>query len=155
MDCSLPGSSIHGIFQVKVLKWVVISFSRVSSWPRDQTWVFYAVGRHFTVGGQCEELRPRQRSWGRRLDIRKGVSKPQETPCSRASTPKTRVYLLYCFVLSPTPLTLRGALPHNCDLNLYKGWIKKCNFSCRSLVKLLWVASGAEKNCSCCCISKP
>ena len=32
---------------------------------------------------------------------------------SRASTPKTRVCLLYCFVLSPTPLTLRGAVPHH------------------------------------------
>ena len=32
---------------------------------------------------------------------------------SRASTPKTRVCLLYCFVLSPTPLTLRGAVAHH------------------------------------------
>ena len=32
---------------------------------------------------------------------------------SRASTPKTRVCLLYCFVLSPTPLTLCGAVPHH------------------------------------------
>ena len=31
MDCSLPGSSIHGIFQAKVLEWVAISFSRGSS----------------------------------------------------------------------------------------------------------------------------
>ena len=62
-----------------------------------------------SAGGQCEELRPWQRSWGRRLGIHKGVIKPQETPCSRASNPKTRV----CFMLSPTPLTLRGALPHN------------------------------------------
>ena len=37
---------------------------------------------------------------------------PQETPCFRASTPKTRVYVLYCFMLSPTPLTLWGAVPH-------------------------------------------
>ena len=44
--------------------------------------------------------------------IRKGGIKPQETPCSQASTPKTRVYLLYCFMLSPTPLTLWGAVPH-------------------------------------------
>ena len=43
--------------------------------------------------------------------IRKGVIKSQETPCSRASTPQTRVYLLYFFMLSPIPLTLRGADP--------------------------------------------
>ena len=35
MDCSLPGSSVHGIFQTKVLEWVAISFSRGSSQPRD------------------------------------------------------------------------------------------------------------------------
>ena len=39
MDCSLPGSSIHGIFQAGVLEWVALSFSRWSSRPRDQTWV--------------------------------------------------------------------------------------------------------------------
>ena len=37
MDCSLQGSSVHGIFQARVLEWVAISFSRESSWPRDQT----------------------------------------------------------------------------------------------------------------------
>ena len=35
---------------------------------------------------------------------------------SRASTHKTRVCLLYCFVLSPTPLTLRRAVPHHLSL---------------------------------------
>ena len=35
---------------------------------------------------------------------------------SQASTPKARVCLLYCFVLSPTPLTLRGAVPHHLSL---------------------------------------
>ena len=49
VDCSLPGSSIHGIFQARVLEWVAISFSRGSSPPRDWTWVSYIVGRHFTL----------------------------------------------------------------------------------------------------------
>ena len=35
MDCSPPGSSVHGIFQARVLEWVAISFSRGSSQPRD------------------------------------------------------------------------------------------------------------------------
>ena len=39
IDCSLPGSSVHGIFQARVLEWVAISFSRGSSRPRDRTWV--------------------------------------------------------------------------------------------------------------------
>ena len=37
MDCSLPGSSVHGIFQARILEWVAISFSRGSYQPRDQT----------------------------------------------------------------------------------------------------------------------
>ena len=49
MDCSLPGSSVHGIFQARVLEWVAISFSRGSSQPRDGTWVSHIAGRHFTV----------------------------------------------------------------------------------------------------------
>ena len=32
MDCSLPGSSVHGIFQARVLKWVAIAFSSVTCW---------------------------------------------------------------------------------------------------------------------------
>ena len=38
MDCSPPGSSLHGIFQLRILEWVAISFSRGSSQPRDLTW---------------------------------------------------------------------------------------------------------------------
>ena len=37
MDCSLPGSSVYGIFQARILEWVAISCSRASSWPREQT----------------------------------------------------------------------------------------------------------------------
>ena len=37
MDCSLPGSSVHGILQSRILEWVFISFSRGSSRPRNQT----------------------------------------------------------------------------------------------------------------------
>ena len=49
MDCSLPGSSFHGIFQAIVLEWVAIFFSRGSSRPRDQTWVSHIVDRRLTV----------------------------------------------------------------------------------------------------------
>ena len=37
MDCELPFSSVHGISQVRILEWVAISYSRCSSWPKDQT----------------------------------------------------------------------------------------------------------------------
>ena len=49
MDCSPPDSSIHGIFQARVLEWVAISFSKESSQPRDWTRVSCIAGRHFTT----------------------------------------------------------------------------------------------------------
>ena len=49
MDCSPPGSSVHGILQTKILKWVTISFSRGSSQPRDRTWVSWTAGRFLTI----------------------------------------------------------------------------------------------------------
>ena len=49
IDCSPPGSSVHGILQATILEWVVVSFSRVSSPPRDQTPVSCIAGRFFTI----------------------------------------------------------------------------------------------------------
>ena len=49
MDCSLPGSSVYGIFQARVLEWVAISFSRRSSQPRDWSLVSHILGKCFTV----------------------------------------------------------------------------------------------------------
>ena len=40
-DCSLPGSSVQGILQARILEWFAISSSRGSSWTRDQTHVCY------------------------------------------------------------------------------------------------------------------
>ena len=41
MDCSLPGSFVHGILQARILEWVAMSFSRQSSKPRDQPHISY------------------------------------------------------------------------------------------------------------------
>ena len=55
MDCRVPGSSVHGVLQARILKWVAIFFSRGTSWPRDGTrvscigrWIFF----FFTTGSQ-------------------------------------------------------------------------------------------------------
>ena len=48
-NCSLPGSTVRGILQARVLEWVAISFSRRSSQPRDQTQVSRIAGRRFTI----------------------------------------------------------------------------------------------------------
>ena len=56
MDCSSPGSSIHGIFQARILEWVAIYFSRGSSRPRDETRVSHIAGRHSNVWATREAL---------------------------------------------------------------------------------------------------
>ena len=49
MDYSLPGSSVPGILQARILEWVAIPFSRGSSWPRDWNWVPCIAVRFFTT----------------------------------------------------------------------------------------------------------
>ena len=57
MDCSLPGFSVHRIFQTRVLEWAAIAFSRGSSQPRDWTEVSSIVGRCFTLWATREVQR--------------------------------------------------------------------------------------------------
>ena len=49
LHCSLPGSSVHGILQARILEWAAIPFFRVSSQLRDQTQFSCIAGRFFTV----------------------------------------------------------------------------------------------------------
>ena len=56
MDFSLPGSSVHGILQARILEWVAIAFSRGSSQPRDWTPVSHTAGRFFTIWTTREAL---------------------------------------------------------------------------------------------------
>ena len=50
MNCSLPGSSIHRIFQARILELVA------TSWPRDRTWISHVIDRCFTVWASREVL---------------------------------------------------------------------------------------------------
>ena len=49
MDCSLPGSSVHGIFQARVLEWVAISFLQGILRLKDQTWISCLAGGFFSA----------------------------------------------------------------------------------------------------------
>ena len=63
MTCSLPGFSVHGIFQARIPQWVAISFSRGHSWPRYQTPVSSVScisGRFFTHWAIREALYSRE-----------------------------------------------------------------------------------------------
>ena len=48
MDCSPPGSSVHRIFQARILGWVAISFSS-GSYQLGEQWVSRIAGRRFTI----------------------------------------------------------------------------------------------------------
>ena len=57
MDCSPPGSSVHGILQARILEWVAMPSSRGSSLPRDRTLSLMSperAGRFFTVSATWE-----------------------------------------------------------------------------------------------------
>ena len=58
MDCGSPGSSVRGILQARILEQVVISFSRGSSQPRDQTWVCTSCTGRQILYHQCHPGSP-------------------------------------------------------------------------------------------------
>ena len=74
MNCGPQGSSVHGIFQARILEWVVISYSRGSSPPRDQTCVS-RIGRQIfchwyhlgSLGSVVKNLPAKQETWVRSL----------------------------------------------------------------------------------------
>ena len=55
MDCSLPGFSVSGIFQARILAWIASSYFRGFSWPKDQTQVSYIACRFFTTGPPAKQ----------------------------------------------------------------------------------------------------
>ena len=69
VDCSPPGSSIHGIFQARILEWVAISFSRESYQPRDRTQLSRTAGRCFTLWATREDFNPKERQCQRMLRL--------------------------------------------------------------------------------------
>ena len=74
MDCSVPGSSVHGILQARKLEWVVVPSSRGSSWPRDPTHIFCCsctAGRFTKPPGHC--------SWGLQFTAWKWIISAMET----------------------------------------------------------------------------
>ena len=62
MDCSPPGSSVHGILQTRILEWVAIPFSRGSSHPKDRNWVPCIAGGFLTIWATREDWNIRPKS---------------------------------------------------------------------------------------------
>ena len=63
VDCTPPGSSIHGILQARILEWVAISSSRGSSQPRDQIEVSCVAGRRFNLWATREAPQKKPHPW--------------------------------------------------------------------------------------------
>ena len=61
MDCSPPGSSVHGILQARILEWVAIPVCRETSWPRDWAHISRIAGRFFIIWATWEV--PLQWKW--------------------------------------------------------------------------------------------
>ena len=78
LDCSPPGSSIHDVFQARMVERLAISYFRGSSSPRDQTQVSSIVGRFFTIWA-TREVEPIV--WGGRI----GSRTPIDTKIHRCS----------------------------------------------------------------------
>ena len=90
-DCSLPGSSVHGILQARILEGVALPSSRRSSWPRDGTCHSCIAGRFFTTEPPQKPL-PLLRTlislWGPySLSTFMASSKPNYLP--KAASPNT------------------------------------------------------------------
>ena len=66
VDCSPPGSSVHGILQARILELVAISFSRGSSWPRDWTQVSRIAGSQWGIPLVTKVMRKEARHTQRR-----------------------------------------------------------------------------------------
>ena len=87
IDCSLPGFSIHGISQARILKWVTISFSKGSSRSRDQTCVS-SIGRQVFYHRATREVLPKdtvfflRHHWGQTGRHPGGAEFPEGSYCS-------------------------------------------------------------------------
>ena len=87
MDCSPPASSVHGILQARILEWVAMPSSKVSSQPRDRTQVSHIAGRFST-------------SWTTREAHEYWSGQPIPSP-----TQKSNLGLLHCRWTLPTELS--------------------------------------------------
>jgi len=90
MDCSLPGSFVHGILQARILEWVAISFSRGSSQPRNQTQISHTAGRFFT------DWATREDHCGTYIYIFNGILLSYKKECIRVSPNEVDEPTEYC-----------------------------------------------------------
>ena len=125
MDCSLPGSSIHGIFQARVLEWGAIAFSKGSSWLRDQTQVS-------CIAGRCSTL------WASGETPKMPLSLVIKHNINRHKSPVTLIiYTLECICVENVTLSLWALHPqtYNHRVTMRK---KSDMFKLRDILQNIW-----------------
>ena len=119
VDCSPPGSSVHGNLQARILKWVANPFSRGSSQPREQTQVSCIAGRLYCLSHQGNPL------FKDKFFFFKKKNKPQYLNHSDVSRQQS-LNIITCsgdFPVTDQIVTLWLAppLPHSTSLGLCSG----------------------------------
>ena len=126
MNGNLPGSSVHGIFQARILEWAAISFSMGSSQPRYRTWVSCIADRRFTVWATREAL-TFQESWKKSESVSLSVMSDSAIPWTVAHQ-------------TPLPWDFPGKNTGVGCHSFSKSWkwlVNTCQKSCRLYVKAL------------------
>ena len=126
MDSSSAGSSVHGMFQARILEWVAISSSRGPSQPRDQTciscigkWILY----HWAT-------------WKAHIDLQ--VLSNYQQCCESCPCPKTHTHCIHSFIVMVGYIFLRQEEEglERMRGNNYSQIVILCNFHCMSFQEL-------------------
>ena len=96
MDCSPPGSSVHGILQARMLEWVAISVSRGSSRPRDWTQVSRIAGRRFNLWATILLLFNHKKKW--RTDTCYHMNEPRKPYANERSQVQSSCIICILFI---------------------------------------------------------
>ena len=119
-DCSPPGFSIPGISQARILKWVAISFCRVSSRPRNQIQVFCIAGRLFTnwATREAQKLVTSGPSHFCKTGVSLGTSRPRHSQIRRPSWSSLSFRHPPTSLTQLCTLTFRTWSPKNAEIGL-------------------------------------
>ena len=111
MDCSLPGSSVHGILQARILAWVAIFSSRGSSWPRNWTGVS-CIARGFFTTELPETSIQRAVSHISSSSLSLGLPKPEVWPSKSSPSLKSHSDATFSLKIYQIPSSQSARLIH-------------------------------------------
>ena len=128
VDCSLPGSSLHGILQARILEWVAIPFSRGSSQPRYRTLVSCIAGGFFTIWATWEALLKNRTEWSNSgSDIQNGARWPLWIWFQTCSCITENFSFLNCIRLKDIHVFLKTISASICQQQPYGLTVSPCN----------------------------